>query len=344
MTISKDALPKVVLSPHFRRVDEIFAEGDLRRLRSFSNVVWAKDEPIPADELARHAGDMWALVTARPSVDAALLEAAPNLRAIVEVAGRFPNDVDYDACFARQVRVLSCAPAFGSQVAEMTLAMMLAAGRGLVAEHETFRLAEEHWQRDREGWDFTLFGQSVGLIGAGSIAKSLLQLIEPFGCRIRAYDPWLPKSVIEQMGCEPASLEETLRESRIVILLAVPTTENEGLIGSRELELMQPGSLLLLVSRSHLVDFDALTDALYAHHLQAAVDVFPEEPLPADHPIRQSPNVILSAHRAASIRKERQAIGRLVVDDLELMANGLPPVRLQIAQPELVPLYTGRST
>lgn len=286
---------------------------------------------------------MWALVTARPKVDVALLKTAPNLKAIVEVAGRFPNDVDYDACFARQVRVLSCAPAFGAQVAEMTLAMMLAAGRGLVAEHETFRRADEHWQCDREGWDFTLFGQSVGLIGVGSIAKSLLKLIEPFGCRVRAYDPWLPKSVIEQMGCAPASLEETLRESRIVILLAVPTTENEGLIGAHELEMMQPGSLLLLISRSHLVDFDALTDALYANHLQAAIDVFPEEPLPGDHPIRKAPNVILSAHRAASIRKERQAIGRLVVDDLELMARGLPPIRLQIAEPELVPLYTGRS-
>lgn len=342
--VSREQLPKVVLSPHFRRVDEIFCEDDLRRLKSFSNVVWAKDEPIPADELARHAGDMWALVTARPDVDAALLEAAPKLKAIVEVAGRFPNDVDYAACFSRQIRVLSCAPAFGAQVAEMTLAMMLAAGRGLVAEHETFRRSEEEWQHDRERWDFTLFGQSIGLIGAGSIAKSLLQLIQPFGCRIRAYDPWLPKSVIEQMGCEPASLKETLRESRIVILLAVPTAENEGLIGARELEIMRPGSLLLLISRSHLVDFDALIDALYANHMQAGIDVFPEEPLPADHPIRQAPNVILSAHRAASIRKERQAIGRLVVDDLELMANGLPPVRLQTAQPELVPLYTGRST
>ncbi len=344
MIASQEHFPKVVLSPHFRRVDEIFSEDDLQRLKSFSNVVWAKDEPIPTDELARHAGDMWALVTARPNVDATLLEAAPNLKGIVEVAGRFPNDVDYDACFARQVRVLSCAPAFGAQVAEMTLTMMLAAGRGLVAEHEAFRSAEEHWQHDRERWDFSLYGQTVGLVGAGSIARALLPLLQPFGCRIRAYDPWLPKSVIEQMGCEPASLDETLRESRIVILLAVPTTENEGLIGARELEIMRPGSLLLLISRSHLVDFDALTDALHADHLQAAIDVFPEEPLPSNHPIRKAPNVILSAHRAASIRKERQAIGKLVVDDLELMANGLPPVRLQIAQPELVPLYTGRST
>jgi len=116
------------------------------------------------------------------------------------------------------------------------------------------------------------------------------------------------------------------------------------LIGARELQIMRPGSTLLPISRSHLVDFDALTEALYANHVQAAIDVFPEEPLPADHPIWRAPNVILSAHRAASIRKERRAIGRLMVDDLELMANGLLPVRLQTAQPELVPLYTGTLT
>lgn len=336
--------PNVVLAPHFRSIEEIFCAADLARLRGFANVVWAKNDELSGDHLARHAGDMWALVTARPRVDRALLASAPKLKAIIEVAGKFPDEVDYDACFARQVRVLSCAPAFGAQVAEMTLAMMLAAGRGLVAEHEAFRRGEEDWQHDRERWDATLFGQSVGLIGAGSIAKALLPLLEPFDCLVRAHDPWLPASVIEQMGCKAASLEETLGESRFVILLAVPTSENQGLIGARELRMMRPGSTLLLISRSHLVDFDALTDALYADHVQAAIDVFPEEPLPADHPIRRAPNVILSAHRAASIRRERQAIGRLVVDDLELMARGLPPVRLQTAQPELVPLYTGRST
>ncbi len=336
--------PKIILAPYPRTMEEILSGEDFDRLASFADVPWAQDAPLPDGELARHAANAWAYVAARPRVDAALLSDAPKLRAVIEVAGSFPAQIDYAACFARGVRVLSCAPAFGPQVAEMTLAMILAAGRGLVAEHEAFRQAEEVWQCDRPDWDFTLFSQDVGFIGAGSIARALLPLLRPFGCRFRAYDPWLPPSVLRRMGCEPASLEETLRDSRIVVVLAVPTTENKGLLGAAEFGQMQPGSLLVLISRSHLVDFDALTTALAAGHIQAAIDVFPEEPLPRDHPIRQAPNVILSAHRAAAIRKERQAIGRMVVDDLEMMARGLPPVRLQTAQPELVSLYAGSST
>ena len=333
---------KVIVAPHPRTMTEIFATEDLDRLASFADICWARDEPLPPAELTRHAAGLWTYVAARPLVDRALLEAAPALHAVIEVAGSFKHRIDYGACFDRGVRVLSCAPAFGPQVAEMALAMILGASRGLVGEHEAFRNAREIWQQDRPDWDFTLFGQSVGLIGAGSIARSLLPLLRPFGCRVRATDPWLPDSALRQMGCEPAGLEETLRKSRVVVVLAAPTSANRALLGASELAQMQPGSLLVLISRAHLVNFDALVHVLTEGHIQAAIDVFPEEPLPHDHPIRQAPNVILSAHRAASIRKERQAIGRMVVDDLEMMARDLPPVRLQAAQPELVGLYASQ--
>ena len=125
------------------------------------------------------------------------------------------------------------------------------------------------------------------------------------------------------------------------VVLAVPTPDNEGLLSREKLALLPRNALLAVISRSHLVDIDALTEALHRGDFQAAIDVFPQEPLPADHPIRTAPNVILSAHRAASIWKERRAIGRMVVDDLELMARGLPPSRLQAAQPELIRLRLG---
>ena len=84
------------------------------------------------------------------------------------------------------------------------------------------------------------------------------------------------------------------------------------------------------------MDFDALSDLLHERRFKAAIDVFPEEPLPLNHKIRQAPNVILSAHRAGSIIGASHAIGELVVDDIEAMAYGLPPWRMQPAQPEIV--------
>jgi phosphoglycerate dehydrogenase-like enzyme len=94
--------------------------------------------------------------------------------------------------------------------------------------------------------------------------------------------------------------------------------------------------VLVLISRDHVVDFEALTDLVLQGRFKAAIDVFPTEPLPADHPIRNAPGAALSAHRAGSVREGLWEIGRMVVDDLEAIIRNLPPQRLQVAQPELV--------
>ena len=94
--------------------------------------------------------------------------------------------------------------------------------------------------------------------------------------------------------------------------------------------------MLVLISRAHVVDFDALTDLVLEGRFKAAIDVFPVEPLPADHPIRQAPGAVLSAHRAGSVKQGLCEIGRMVVDDIEAIVQGLPPQRMQLAQPELI--------
>ena len=89
-----------------------------------------------------------------------------------------------------------------------------------------------------------------------------------------------------------------------------------------------------------MVDFDVLTEKLLERRFRAAIDVFPEEPLPPNHPIRNAPNVVLSAHRAGSLEGDSQLIGRLVVDDIEALVNGLPPWHMQPAEPEIVSRLT----
>src|ERR1700758_1266320 len=123
---------------------------------------------------------------------------------------------------------------------------------------------------------------------------------------------------------------------RVIYVLATPAPENLGLISREQIQRMQPGALLALISRAHLVDFAALVDAADKGKIQAAIDVFPAEPVPPDAAVRSVKNTILSPHRAASIRRERQAIGRMVVDELEVMAKGLPPSLMQVAQPEII--------
>jgi phosphoglycerate dehydrogenase-like enzyme len=119
-------------------------------------------------------------------------------------------------------------------------------------------------------------------------------------------------------------------------VLAAPSAANRALLSRELLERIQPGAVLVLISRAHVVDFDALTNLVLEGRFKAAIDVFPTEPLPVDHPIRKAPGAILSAHRAGSVKEGLWELGRMVIDDLEAIARGLPPQRLQAAQPELV--------
>jgi phosphoglycerate dehydrogenase-like enzyme len=92
------------------------------------------------------------------------------------------------------------------------------------------------------------------------------------------------------------------------------------------------------LSRAHVVDFDALTELLAEGRFRAGIDVFPQEPLPKDHPIRKVKHAVLSSHRAGAMHEGLQNIGRLVADDLEAIVAGLVPQRMQVAQPEFIRL------
>ncbi|MBV8377743.1 MAG: hydroxyacid dehydrogenase, partial [Verrucomicrobia bacterium] len=159
---------------------------------------------------------------------------------------------------------------------------------------------------------------------------------------VKVYDPWLPEREILLAECTPASLEEVLSTSDAVFVFASVTSENQGFLGERELAMIPPGSLFVLMSRAGVVDFEALTVAARSGRLKVATDVFPEEPFPKDHPIRDLPNVVLSAHRSGGMQEAFYEIGRMVLADLELLVRGLPPIVCKVAQPETVRRFRGK--
>lgn len=272
-----------------------------------------------------------------------LLEQAANLRAILTVSGSFPGNLNYEYCFVKGIRVLSAAPAFGRQVAEMALGMALAAGRDIASGDRAMRAGNELYLHAGNAGTFMLYDKPVGFIGFGGLARCLRPLLEPFGCPISVYDPWLSPGYLRSQGVEPADLEQLMATSQVIFVLATPTVENRALLSRELLERIQPGAVLVLISRAHVVDFEALTELVLAGRFKAAIDVFPNEPLAPDHPIRQAEGAILSAHRAGSVKEGLWEIGQMVVDDLEAITQGLPPQRLQVAQPELVKRYASSS-
>ena len=329
------------LDPSWRRMDELFSAKDEAELRASHEVIWGRDEPAPEGLLEEYLPRITALVTTEPKVDEALLSAAPHLRMVAEVSGAFPGTIDYAACRDRGVEVLSCAPGFRESVAEMALAMLLASGRGLVEEHERFRTGRERWLADNDATDFSLFGATVGFVGFGSIAREITRVLRPFRPEVLAFDPFLPPQVAEAAGARLCTLDEVMAGSDAVLVTAVPTRENRGLVGERELSLLRDGANLHLISRAHLVDFDALTREVLSGRIRAAIDVFPSEPLQGDHPIRQAPGVILSPHRAAAVRGGRHLIGRMLLDDLAALGDGRGDRRLLRATEEMVAISAG---
>jgi phosphoglycerate dehydrogenase-like enzyme len=317
----------LVLAPQHR----IDLEAD------FEVAVAAGDDPR-FDELLPRAF----AVIGQPDLPAERIRRAEQLQVICNVEGNFFPNVDYVACFARGIRVLSCGPVYAQPVAEYALGLALDLARGITKADRDFRAGRERYTHEGTSGSVLLRHADIGIIGMGNLGRALLPLLRPFAPRLRVYDPWLPARALAELDVEPVPLDELLSSSTFVFVLAAVTTENTRMLDADRLALIPPGGRLVLVSRAAAVDFDALYDRVAAGELTAAVDVWPEEPLPADDPARGLDGLVLSAHRAGGIPSAFAQIGEMVVDDLRQVAAGLPPVRMQVAAPELVARYRNK--
>ncbi|MEL7114530.1 MAG: NAD(P)-dependent oxidoreductase [Pseudomonadota bacterium] len=324
--------PLMILDNHFRTRDELFRSDTYAALGALCDIRGGADAPMPRSEIEALLPEASFYVSTRPEMTADDLARAPKLKATIEVAGAFRDGLDYDACLARGVEVLSCSPGFRNAVAEMTLAMMLAGGRGLIEEHEAFRTGTERWLDDRDETDFSLYRQTIGFIGYGQIARETHRLIAPFGPRVLAYDPFLQ----DAEDVERVELPQLVRDCRVVVVAAVPSAETRGLLSADLIAQLQPGALVIVISRAWCVDFPALIAAAQTGRICMATDVFPDEPLAPDDVLRRARNVILSPHRAAAVPGGRHLIGDMILHDVEAILAGRAGRQLKSADPEMV--------
>jgi phosphoglycerate dehydrogenase-like enzyme len=328
----------VVLSPAPHPGDRIFSPQARAALEARFDVVDIEHRPELLDGVLASAF----AVVGQPDMPASRLARATNLRALLNVEGNFYPNVDYQSCFDRGIQVLGCGTAYSHAVAEFALGLAIDLARGISREDRAFRAGTEHYVASGNAEAILLRKADVGLVGFGNLGRALRPLLAPFRCTVRGYDPWLPAAVLDEHDVRPASLEEVLRTSRIVFVLATVTAESEQLLGAPELDLLAPGAGLVLVSRAPVVDFDALLDRVESGVLSAAIDVWPEEPMPLEHRARHLDGLVLSPHRAGGIPQAFREIGDMVLDDLTAIRDGLPPTRMQVATRELVGRYRNR--
>lgn len=332
--MTEDTRPLVLSCPLPRTLDLIFSEENLKRLHARYRIVETTDEALPGLPDAVLAEARY--IIGQPPLSEETLARLKGLKSVLNVESNLLNNMPYDTVFARGIHVLTTGQVFAVPVAELGLAMALNLARGVIDADLDFREGRELWGGDGNRTARLLTGADVGIVGYGDLGKALHRVLTGFRPRIRVYDPWIPEAVLKDAGVEPAGLETVMRESDFVFVVAAVTSENRAFLGEAGFGMMRRGAAFILLSRADVVDFDALLKAVGSGHIVAASDVWPEEPLPAGHPARRMTGFVRSAHRAGALDVAFKKMGEMVLDDMEFMDRGLPPVRLRRAERETV--------
>ncbi|MDK2857105.1 MAG: hypothetical protein PWQ29_295 [Verrucomicrobiota bacterium] len=333
--------PLVIADPFPQTLERIFTAETRKAMDEIAEIVSSDKPQMQPDQFDELLPEAVAIIGQTP-MPTERIERAKKLRVIFNVEGNFYQNIDYAACFKRNIRVLNCGAVYARPVAEMALAMAIDLSRGITWEHMRFTAGTERYVADGNSESKLLSGSTVGMIGFGMLGRSLRPLLAPFRCKVKAYDPWLPESVLIEHDCIPAGLDDLLSSCEYIFILAGVTDENKGFLRKREFDLIRPGSHVLLMSRAAVVDFEEFVSQVSRGRFKAATDVFPSEPFPVSHPIRKIDNIILSPHRAGGIPQAFFAIGDMVLDDFKLLMRGLAPVRMQAAQPETVMRFSSK--
>ncbi|HSH45784.1 MAG TPA: phosphoglycerate dehydrogenase [Longimicrobiales bacterium] len=261
---------------------------------------------LTGDELARALADAdGVLLRSSTTITRESLEGNTRLKAIGR-AGVGVDNIDVDAATERGIAVFNAPSGNTISAAELTMALLLAAVRKLPGADRSMRRGE--W--DRKAFKgVELYGKTLGLVGAGRIGGEVARRAKAFGMRLIAYDPFLQEDRATRLGIVTKELDDLLREAD-VISLHVPLTETTAnLLNADRLALMKPGAVLVNAARGGVVDEDALAEAVREGRLGgAALDVFADEPLPADHPLRSLENVVLTPHLGAATREAQHNV------------------------------------
>ncbi|MEE9322879.1 MAG: hydroxyacid dehydrogenase [Granulosicoccus sp.] len=328
------AKPRVLAAPHPRTIDLLFSEPRKHILFDKYDVL-----EVEADDIEKLPEDILKdvrYVLGQPALAMQSLKKMQQLKCIFNVEGNLINNMPYEYLFETGIHVVTTSAVFAEPVAEIGLALALCLARNVVDADLDFRNGNELWGGDSNTHARMISGSKTGIIGFGDLGRSLARVLSGFRTDISVYDPWLPPSMLEEQGVRPTPLNELLSTSDFVFVVASVTSENEGFLNADAFARMKQGSAFILLSRADVVNFDDLLASVSSGHILAATDVFPDEPVAQNHPVRSLKGFIRSAHRAGALESVFRKMGDMVLEDMALLDNGLPPMRCKRAERETV--------
>lgn len=275
---------------------------------------------VGADQLTGANG----VIVLTPSVTRQTVSAADELLAI----GRFGvgyDNVDVDACTEADVLLFITAGAVDRPVAEAVVGWMIALTHHV--RNKDILVREGRWNDRAQFMGCELRDRTLGVIGLGGIAKKLIELLSGWGMKPPlAFDPFADREVAERLGVRLVELGELLQSSDFVSIHCPLTNRTRGLIGAREISLMNPSAYLINTARGGIVDEDALDKAIREGRIAgAALDCFAEEPLVGPHRFCGFDNVLLAPHSIAWTHELFRDIGRAACQGMVDLSLGQQP-------------------
>jgi D-3-phosphoglycerate dehydrogenase len=273
---------------------------------------------------AEHAAAYDALYVNSPRVPAAAVARADLRLKLVSRHGVGYDSVDVPAMTRAGVLVANTPNAVPRPVATIALTFVLALAHKLMAKDRITRAGR--WQERLDHMGMGLTGRTLGVVGAGRIGKELLRLARGFDLKLLAADPYAERLELEYIGARAVALAELMAQADFVVITCLLNEETRGLVGARELALMKPTAYLINVARGPVVDEKALYQALAARRIAGAgLDVFEEEPTPADNPILELDNVIVSPHALCWTDELFANIARTAIGAIVALSSGRRP-------------------
>ncbi len=274
------------------------------------------DVPQLARRLA--GADVVVLMRERTAVGPDLLDLLPDLRLIV-TTGMRNAALDVEAAHERGIAVSGTGGTLAG-TAELTWGLILALARRIPDEHRS--VATGGWQT---GLGAELAGRTLGLLGLGNLGRRVARVGLAFDLDVIAWSPNLTADAARDCGVRRVEREQLFAESDVLSIHLVLSDRSRGSVGAAELSAMKPSALLVNTSRAPIVDTDALVDALRAGTIAgAALDVFDEEPLPAESALRSAPNLVLTPHIGYVTDQCYEVFYREIVEDIVAWTHGTP--------------------
>ena len=316
---------RVIRTTSFPHAPESTLAEEQRILGAVGATVVAVECATPA-ELAEAVRDADALLSNGLRVTEEVIAAMPRCRGIVTATVGF-DAIDLQAATARGIPVANVPDFCTREVANHTLGLLLACARKIVLLHNAVQAGR--WDRALFHPMASIYGETLGLISFGRIARQVALRARAFELRLLAYDPFVDVATAAELGVELVTLDDLLRRSDYVSVHAPHTAETYHLLGDREFALMKPTALVFNTGRGPVIDEAALIRALQAGQIAGAgLDVFEQEPIAPDNPLLGMENVVITPHSGGYSEEAIRTGRRLAAEEVARILRGERPRNL----------------